>query len=207
MQQENDQKISWEIYHRIYRLALKNVDAQSIAATLQLPLRTVNIIMERFSANKKRKPADPADSGADARIKKTRAAHELSIKNQSFLDVYILSKARYAVIDLSGMVTEEHLEKLKKEIGHLAASTWKAVAILMADVIVVDEKGMAEIIRFHNEFSKRNRFVGLLDPSPAIEPFIEKHKLDEKIPIFGTEKVFEEKAFALTKTIEKKSLK
>jgi anti-anti-sigma regulatory factor len=205
MPSRNEQKISWEIYHRIYRFAVKNIDAQSIASTLNLPIRTVNNILERFHNAGKELPqeitvTDPPEGRSETKIK-------IQSEGLSFLDIYILSKARYVIMDLSGMVTIDHIDKVQKELNRLASSSWKAVALLMADVVMIDEKGMSEIIKFHNDFRGRGRFVALLDPSPAIEPFIEKYKIDEKIPIFGTEKVFEEKAFAITKTEGKKTIK
>jgi ABC-type transporter Mla MlaB component len=207
MSPRNETKISWEIYHRIYRFAVKNVDAQSIASTLNLPIKTVSNILERFHNAGKSSPTETEAPSP----KKSRPKANAEIENQpeglSFLDVYLLSKARYAILDLSGMVTSDHLDKLQKELNHLASSSWKAVALLMADVVAIDDMAMAEIIKFQSDFHGRGRYVGLLNPSPAIEPFIEKNKIDEKIPIFGTEKVFEENAFSFTKSEGKKTLK
>lgn len=207
-QPKNEPKLSWDYYHRIYRLALKNVDPQSIAATLHLPLRTVNNILERFQVANKGKPGQTLNETTE--IARTEAREHEPKKHGadlSFLDIYILSKARYAVVDLSGMVTQEHFDKLQKELNQMRSSSWKAVAILMADVVAIDEKCVNEIVRFNDEFRNRGRFAALLDPSPAIEPFIQNHHIDDRIPIFGTEKVFEEKAFALSRAEGKKTIK
>ncbi|MBD3314328.1 MAG: hypothetical protein GF344_00950, partial [Chitinivibrionales bacterium] len=42
-----DRELSMEIYHRIYRLTKKNVDPQQIAATLSLPYKTVQKVVNR----------------------------------------------------------------------------------------------------------------------------------------------------------------
>jgi anti-anti-sigma regulatory factor len=208
MQQKNEPKLSWDYYHRIYRLAVKNIDAQSIAATLHLPLRTVNNILERFNEAKKQSEATENETTPTASGEAHQHEHKKhGADSHSFLDIYILSKARYAIVDLSGMLTQQHFDRLQKELSQLRSSSWKAVAILMADVVAVDEKCFNEIVRFHDDFRNRGRFAALLDPSRAIEQFIDKHKIDEKVPIFGTEKVFEEKAFALARTEGKKTIK
>ena len=174
------------IYHRIYRFAQRNVEADRIALTLDLPLKTVQRVLDKFAQAKELGELDASAIGIEAE----------ESEKQTFLDVYIVSKVRYVVADISGWATEEHCEKLGEELEKLKSSQWKVSVLLMKDTIEIDEKGMEIIIAFYNNLKSRGRYTAILDPSPRIEPFISAHQIEEKIPIFGTEKTFEDEAFS-----------
>jgi anti-anti-sigma regulatory factor len=178
--------LSLEMYHRIYRLANRKVDAQRIAATLNLSHKTVQNVLHRLVAAEKKqdspqrapevhKPADEA----------------------SFLDIYVYQKTRYTVVDLSGFVIESHCARLQSELAKLIESGVKTAAIMITDVQEIDQQGLQCIIEFHKSMKKRGRFVALLDPPRRLEPFIAEHEVEERVPIFGTEQSFEDKAFAV----------
>ncbi|MFW6221077.1 MAG: STAS domain-containing protein [Fibrobacterota bacterium] len=173
--------LNWEIYHRVYRLAVKNVDPQRIAATLNLSLKTVQSVIYRIQSAKKSLKSEHPES--------------LPPSQGTYLDLYVLPKTRYVVLDLSGWVTEQHLDRLREEINNIKASEWKTVAILMAEVKEIDQPALDVIMNFSQTYANKGRYVAILDPSQDIEPFIEENNLEESIPIFGTEKMFEEKAF------------
>lgn len=172
------------IYHRIYRFAHRNVEPNRIALTLDLPLKTVQRVLEKF-AQTHGQPLESLHGGESGR----KAI-------ETFLDVYVIPKVRYVVADFSGWVTSAHKEKLKSELDNLAASQWKVFALLMRDVLAMDETGIECIMSFHETAGKRGRYSAILDPSEAIESFISECQLEERIPIFGTEKTFEEEAFS-----------
>ena len=69
------------------------------------------------------------------------------------------------------------------------------LALRMADVRAVDAMAIDALLSLNNEFKKNRRYMAILDPSPGLEPVFKQHDLDEKIPIFGTERAFEESAF------------
>ncbi|MFW5775486.1 MAG: STAS domain-containing protein [Chitinivibrionales bacterium] len=177
-------ELNWEIYHRVYRLAVKNVDPQRIAATLNVSLKTVQNVIYRIKSAKQNLKNDNPTSLSESKGTGT------------YLDLYVLPKTRYVVLDLNGWVTREHCARLAEEITTIKESDWKTVAILMADVKDIDQAAIDLILDFHREYENKGRFVAILDPSQDIEPFIAETGLEEKIPVYGTEKTFEDKAFA-----------
>lgn len=113
-----------------------------------------------------------------------------------FLDVFVFSKTRYTVIDINGFVCKETLAKFKEEFKKIAGAGWMPLALRMADVQAVDTVAIDALLSLHNEFKKNGRYMAILDPSPGLEPVFKQHDLDVKIPIFGTERAFEESAFS-----------
>ena len=198
--QKSKTDLPWDIYHRIYRLAAQKVDAQRIAATLNLPLKTVQGVLNKLASDKKRMPGD----GYNPR---NATEHQSAQDDGSFLDVYVYQKTRYTIVDFSGMLTSDHIPKISSELTRLSQSGAKTIALLLAEVKSVDEAAMELIVDFCKSHASKGRFIALLDPSMEIEPFIEKNKIEEIIPIFGTEKMFEEKAFALSSNAWAKKLK
>ena len=89
-----------------------------------------------------------------------------------------------------------YIDLLDKELEKSLAFTWKAVAIKMSDVISMDETGAGSILTYEQKFQENNKFLAILDPSTSVEPLLLKYKLEGKIPIFGTERAFEDSAFA-----------
>jgi anti-anti-sigma regulatory factor len=94
-------------------------------------------------------------------------------------------------------VTQEHRQKFQEELEKLIKSQWKVVALLMRDVLAMDETGVEDIQSLNEKLNSRGRFAAILDPSPSIEPLISEHKLEEKISIYGTEKAFEQEVFSI----------
>jgi anti-anti-sigma regulatory factor len=173
-----------EIYHRIYWYAKRNVDPHVIAQTLKLPLRTVEHVIERFSAAAlpHKHATSPGDEGA-------------ARDDVDFLDIFLFVKTRYAIMDMSGMVTKKNLHKLTTEFHKLRSSDLKAVAISMTDVRQLDEDGLAALIALSSDLRKMGRYSAVLDPSPAADAFITEHDPGKNLPVFGTETAFEAHAF------------
>jgi anti-anti-sigma regulatory factor len=179
--------IPQETYHRIYWYARRKVDPRTIANTLQLPLKTVEHIMERFSA---------ADHGSAPTAHSAKAVPDLAqAADDDFLDIFMFVKTRYAIMDISGMVTKKNIHVLSAELHKLEKSELKAVAISLTDVKQLDDDGLGALVALHDKFTKAGRFVAILDPSPAADSFILARGADTKIPVFGTETAFESHAF------------
>ncbi len=188
-----------EIYHRIYRLANQKVDAQRIAATLNLPLKAVQNVLHRLNA--------AGDHTATERDASKAGQAATPSEDASFLDIYVYQKTRYTVVDLSGMVTQDHCPRLQAELTKLIQSGTKTVAIMISDVRHIDKTGLDCLAEFNNAFKAKGRFAAILDPPRELEPFIEQNRIEEIIPIYGTEKTFEDKAFAVKKDTLGKQLK
>jgi anti-anti-sigma regulatory factor len=178
--------LSEDMYHRVYRLMNRDTDPRLIAAALHLPLRTVLNIIARL---KRSKPHEAFPS----------PAAELEIEEQgsgSFLDVYFLAKTRYAILQLVGYCTREMATVLETELLKVQTSVWKAIAIRMTDVNELDEWTAKRLLDFCTALKARERYVAILDPAPAIETVIARAGFEGAVPIFGTERAFEEEAFA-----------
>ncbi len=168
-------------------MGLKKLSADRIAATLRLPPRTVHTILERLFGG----------PGTCAPETTPQKQPQNPPPETPYLDIFILPKIRYARIDFFGYITNYHLPQLKTELDKLLSAQWKAVALHMSDVVLLDTEAIAVIREFHMAYQKRGRYSAILDPSPGIEPIIAESQLEKLIPVFGTEKTFEETAFAI----------
>ena len=74
----------------------------------------------------------------------------------------------------------------------------------MANVKTADEAGLSTILSFFKNFSHKGRYAAILDPSKEIETFLNEQEVEKKIPVFGTEKAFEESALKIKR--QKKNL-
>ena len=89
-----------------------------------------------------------------------------------YLDIYILQRLRFSIIDLNGMVTDIHINRLQEELDTVLKSNIKIIAIRMSNVKAINETGLATVLSFQKDFSKRGRYTAILDPSKEIETFI-----------------------------------
>lgn len=188
MSSSQSKELSEEIYHRIYRLIKRRLSAHTIAATLHLPLRTVLGVINRLERSEATSTLQ-----SDDEIKGTGTP---VTSDTDYLDIYFYPKTRYAIVDLVGALSDTHIGLLKTEMEKAIASSWKAVAIRMSHVQVLSETAAAIILSSKEEFASLGRFIGILDPAPAIEQAVAANNLEEAIPIFGTERAFEDAAFA-----------
>jgi anti-anti-sigma regulatory factor len=175
------------MYHRVYRLMKRDTDPRLIAAALNLPLRTILNVLARL---KKHQLTDSFKDDVHRRSKKDSTGHA------SFLDVYFLAKTRYAILQLVGHCTREQGPILEMELHKAQATSWKAIAVRMSDVTALDEWAARQLLGFCLALKGRERFVALLDPPAPIEPAITSYGLEERVRVFGTERAFEEEAFA-----------
>ncbi len=181
-------EVSEEIYHRIYRLIKQRHSAHTIAATLHLPLRTVLGVINRLERSE---ATAISHSAENAKNDDSDGATDTN-----YLDIYFYPKTRYAILDLVGVLSEENTTQLKTEIQKALDSSWKAVAIRMSHVQLLSETAAQIILASKDDFAALGRFMGILDPAPAIEATLTTTHLEDSIPIFGTERAFEDAAFA-----------
>lgn len=182
-------KLSIDIYHRIYRMAAKGIPADQIAVTLDIPISISRNIVDQFFPTF----VDASNNSEKAIHKREKTA------KKTYLDIYILSEPRFSIIDLIGMVTEEHTTHLQKEFHKVLNSDIKTIAIRMTDVKTINEAGLSEILSFYKKFSNKGRYTAILDPSKDIENFFIKKEVEKEIPVFGTKKAFKESALKLKK--------
>jgi anti-anti-sigma regulatory factor len=178
-------EISEEMYHRLYRLMKRKIAPTNIAHTLHLPLRTVEHIINRM-----KKSDDENLSLNKAKIQKSKKPGD-----EKYLDIYLYTKTRYSIIQLVGALTEQYCERLEKELQKVLMSSWKAIALEMSDLSLIEEPCSNLIISYYPKFQEKDKFLAILNPSPAIDSQLIEFKLEDNIPIFGTELAFEENAF------------
>ena len=186
-------ELSEEMYHRLYRLAKRQVSPKLIAAALNIPVRTVQTVLNRMEQGRN-------DLSSEKIIEIINDPEEKSLATESFLDIYFYPKTRYAVLELVGILDSETFEKFNAELQRVTASSWKAVALKFTDVSVIDELSSKQILSFSKDLLAHGRYVAILDPAPAIEPLLIEFGLDPAIPIFGTERAFDDKALSLKKS-------
>lgn len=191
MQTRRRKDLSIDIYHRIYRMASRKISTNQIAVTLNLPFSTVKSVVDKLSYTPSKKPAKVVHNDDAGAVEHPDA--------QSYLDVYLLQRLRCSIIDLNGMITAKHAVVLQAELDKIVNSEYKVVAILMTNVKDIDEVGFGLIHSFFDMQTGKGRYVGLLDPSLVVENYLTHHDLEKIIPVFGTEKAFEDNAFKTKK--------
>ena len=184
----SSKEVSEEIYHRIYRLIKRRVNAHTIAATLHLPVRTVLGVINRLE----RAESTASDQAEESSVSKEGTAPA----DTDYLDIYFYPKTRYAILDLVGALSDNNAGLLKTELEKVFATSWKALAIRMSNVQQVSTAAIDVLLAGREEFLKLGRFIGLLDPASSIELTLASSNIESAIPIFGTERAFEDAAFA-----------
>lgn len=179
---------SEEIYHRIYRLYKRRITPHTIAATLNLPIRTVLGVIGRLEKKSNAPPPDLQKNGAEN--------DAIQSKDEEFLDIYFYPKTRYAILDLVGALSDTYNELLENEIQKVLESQFKAVAMRMSDVSFLSQSAAKILLAGKSRFAALERYLALLDPSPAIESDLVKYEIENAIPIFGTERAFEDAAYS-----------
>lgn len=183
-------EISEEMYRRLYRLLKRKIPPESIAGTLNIPLRTVHRIIDRINITLNDDP-------------KANAEKNTKPEQKNYLDIYVFSKTRYSVIQLVGTLTEPYLKQLENELEKAFLSQWKAIAIEMSDILSIDKVCCELILTYNQKFTENEKFLAILDPSQAIEPHLLEFGLENVMPVFGTELAFEENAFKKNEKIVK----
>lgn len=178
-------EISEEMYHRLYRLMKRKIAPKVIAHTLNLPLRTVEHIINRM------------EKAGNEKLKLNKATIQKSQKpdDEKYLDIYFYTKTRYSILQLVGALTKPYCERFEKELQKVLMSSWKAIALEMSDLSLIEEPCSDLIISYYPKFQEKDKFLAILDPSPAIDSQLIELKLEDHIPVFGTELAFEESAF------------
>lgn len=180
--------VSQEMYTRIYRLYKRNINTQIIATTLNIPVRTVQSVISRFENTGTAIQSEPeelipnGDSTTDS--------------NSTFLDIYTYPKTRYAIIEFVGALTDNYIENVSGELQKNLASNWKAIGLKMNNVHSLDKSIADVILSYHQKCSSIAKFFAILDPSPQIEPQLKQFNIETVIPVFGTERAFEDNAFS-----------
>jgi anti-anti-sigma factor len=163
------------------------MDPVRIAAAMNLPLKTVNNFINNF----KFKNITIAQPLPAADLKKSGKKSD----QLDFLDIFIYSKTRHSIIDISGSVDKKSADKLKDILSRIKSSHRNPVALKMTDVKYIDNFGADAILSLFAEFKLIDRYFAILDPSNAVEPALKQYGVDGTVPIFGTEIAFEEHAF------------
>jgi anti-anti-sigma factor len=179
-----------DIYHRLYWYVQRKVDPKRIAAALNLPVKTVQNLIDRLNAEKKEAPAE--------KVKVKPEQTKGNPVSADFMDIYIFAKTRYTIIDISGSIDKQHTQKLRDELVKISASDRKPLALKMSDVVFIDDYGIQELKNLYVGIKYQNGYCAILDPSLIADEAIKRYGLDEIIPVFGTEIAFEEHAFRLS---------
>jgi anti-anti-sigma factor len=177
-----------DLYHRLYWYAKRNIDPMRIAASLNLPIKTVQHFVDRFKTE---------SNSVLAKIDKESADPSSlpPLNKGNFLDIFIFIKTRYSVVDISGYLDKQHVDKFSDVLKKTMSAQRNPLALKMTDILHIDKTGAEALISLHSECKQMGRYCAILDPSTVIEPAIKQYGIEKKIPIFGTELGFEEHAF------------
>lgn len=184
--------VSQEMYTRIYRLYKRDVNSHRIAATLNIPLRTVQSVISRLATQTAVHFSDKDEPQSESQSK--------NAQSEGFLDIYFYPKTRYTIIQFVGVLTAHYSENIDKELGKALKSNSKAIALQMADVTTIDQTISKIIITYYSKFTALSKYFAILDPSTIIEPLLKQYNIEDTIPVFGTERAFEDNAFSKKST-------
>jgi anti-anti-sigma regulatory factor len=182
------------MYKRIYRLVKRQIDPRVIANTLNIPVRTVEGIITRL------------EKSSVGEFSNETGTLNIAAENQDggFLDIYMYTKTRYAVMEIVGTLTSQYLVAFTAELEKAYNSSLKAFAIRMVDITQIDEQAAKTILEYFEKFQSYGRYLAILDPSPNLESLLIQYKIDQTIPIFGTERAFEDAAFSRSSAMIKR---
>jgi anti-anti-sigma regulatory factor len=172
------------IYHRVYQLVKRNIDLRIIAATLNLPLRTVLNVIARIEKSGLSEKQGFASIDEDS----------IKPKVTPFLDNYLVPRNRYSILQLVGFITTDTRAKLEQELLVVKLSSWKILAIQLSEITNLDVTGANILLDFCMEMKSRDRYIAILDPPMDIEAVLSELQFESKVPIFGTKWAFEEEA-------------
>ena len=176
-----------DIYHRLYWYAKRKVDPARIALALNLPIKTVHHILAKLAEEGKPAPLSEKKSSDGPKAAKPAPG--------DFLDLFVFTKTRYSVVDISGSIDKKNIQKFRESFLKITGSDRKPLALKMTDVTSIDETGIHSLKTLYTGIRHQGRYCAILDPAPGIEPILKQHGVDVIIPIFGTELAFEEHAF------------
>jgi len=177
-------ELSEDMYRRIYRLIKRQIDPRVIANTLNIPLRTVESIIHRYGKTSAEDLALDVEADSD------------DTAQNGFLDIYNYPKTRYSIIQIVGTLTKEYIDQFHDELEKTSTTAIKALAIRMSDVSNIDSAGAGILLKYFERFQTYGKYFALLDPPPELETLLSNLKIADTIPIFGTERAFEEAAFS-----------
>lgn len=171
------------IYHRIYKLHQRKVPAQQIAATTNMPLKSVRSILKKF--------AQRADSKAEL------ASGEYS-SMAPYLDKHIYKQHKYTIIDLSGFLIKDFFKKVKNIIIDAVQFSGSLIAIKMESVLDSDIETLVALADLAVDVQKNGKTIVLFAPSDNIEQNLTNANIEEKVSILGTQGAFDEYLYRLT---------
>jgi anti-anti-sigma regulatory factor len=119
-----------------------------------------------------------------------------SENNSKFLDIYTFPKTRYAIIEFVGVLSDSYSETVSRELQKVLSSNWKAIGLKMNNVRSIDKSIADIILAYHQKCTTVAKFFAILDPSPEIEQQFKQFNIENVVPIFGTERAFEDNAFS-----------
>jgi anti-anti-sigma regulatory factor len=168
------------LYRRIYRMRKKKFKPAEIATVLDLPIGTVQKILNQLDEN-----------GVSPGLETEKATQ---VKTESNAYVIPVLRKEYHILDLGGVFTFQFLKTLRAEFEEVLKSkdSWP-VAIKMNDAVSVDSSIVGLIMNFAKEMKSIGRTVVFLDPSKPVDNLFKQLNLYEKIPVYGTELVLQEK--------------
>jgi len=165
------------IYHRIFKLYQRNVPVQQIAATTHMPLKSVKEIVRKLKNEKQLIKVEELETV------------------EKYLDVHITKHRKYTLVDYSGFFIDKYTNIINNAIVEIRQQLGSTLVIKMDEVVEVDETAMRLLTGYHKELHKIGKSLVLLSPSDCVEQFIQEHKIEDTITIFGTVSAFEEHAF------------
>jgi hypothetical protein len=94
------------------------------------------------------------------------------------------------------MMVEQFIDNIKDALDEAERMTGFLVAIKLESVLEVDKAAMEFVIKFKENIAESTgRIVVLLSPSDPVEEYVQAHKVEDRIKIFGTQSSFEDYVF------------
>lgn len=167
------------LYRRVYRLHKRNFKPVEIATILELPVSTVNQVVNHLLNRDKNRIDTPESIAA-------------SSMGSDIVEIITMQRKGYLVVDIGGNLVLQKLKPLRDEFTRLLEQDDNpVVALRLYDVTLIDSSAIGLMVNFSKKMEKNNRKVMFLDPSESVESIIRELNINTVIPIMGTELALE----------------
>jgi anti-anti-sigma regulatory factor len=173
------------IYYRIYKLYQRKIPIQQISVTTNIPVKTIKDLIFRFESGETFKDDDDSDEDIEP-----------------FLDYMTSKHHKYVVVNFSGMLTEQFIDKIKSGLDEAKQLPGQILAVKLDSIIELEDAAMKIIVDFKDKLNHTGKTVVILSPSELVEEYIQRNNIEENTKIFGTQNTFED--FIFRSTFDKK---
>ncbi|MGM0442750.1 MAG: STAS domain-containing protein [Fibrobacterota bacterium] len=177
------------IYHRIYKLYKKRFTVQQIAATTNMPLKSVKAIIRKLNSD------DSSSAGTKEKSRQSSKQRDLS----PYLDAHVTKQHTHVTIDFSGFFTAEFTQIIRREINQVIKdSSTPQIVLKISDIFEADTEAFTFLKKTAARLRQNGRTIILFSPPENIEASMEKSGIEKEVKVLGTRAAFDKYIYSLS---------